>query len=127
MSSLVALTYARVESISALPSFVRLSVRSAREAAATPGNRGVKIKVRGPLSWYTLTAWEDANAMLRFVKGETHRTAMRASSKLTSATAFARMEIDGRISDLKWSDVYDRLGHAPGSARSSPEEPVTSR
>ena len=118
MKTLVALTYTRVRAVSAVPAFLRLSIESVRTALETPGNKGVRIKARTPLSWYTMTAWEDEGAMVELVRSDAHRKAIRATRRLTTATRFERTTIEGPLSTQSWRDVYARLG--PPSGEESP-------
>jgi hypothetical protein len=74
-----------------------------------PGNTGVRIIARTPLTGYTMTAWDDEDAMAAFVRGPAHREAMRATRHVTTATRFDRITIDGPLSETRWRDAYQRL------------------
>ena len=114
MSSLAALTYTRARGLRTLPAFLRLSLASIRAAQRAPGNRGVRFRARSPLDWYTVTVWEDEEAMVAFVRGEAHMEAMRATRHLTQATRFARVTLDGARDELPWREVVARLHGAAG-------------
>jgi hypothetical protein len=119
MSTLVVLTKARVRSIRQLPEFAWLSIASVRSALSTNGNRGVRIRPRRPLLWYTMTAWQDEDAVRRFMLDAPHKAAMRATRRLTHATSFARIEIDGSLNELPWSEAYRLLDEAPERQRAA--------
>lgn len=120
MRTVVVLTRAEVRSIRHLPEFARLSVASVRSALSTPGNRGVRIRPRRPLLWYTMTAWQDGDAVRAFMLDEPHKAAMRATRRVTRGTSFVRLEIDGSLDELSWSAVYHLLDEVPERERTAP-------
>lgn len=111
--TLVSVTYLRLRGLSALPPFLRLSGPSIREARSAPGNRGVRTRARGPLSWYTMTAWEDEEAMKAYVRGPAHLDAMRATRDLTVGTAIRRTTLAGPLDQLGWRAAFALFDEAP--------------
>lgn len=114
---LIAVTRLRVRSPWFLPRFLWHASRAARQARTTAGNLGVALFQDAQRTFWTCTAWDDAEAMRGYLLAEPHRSTMRklagwcdeasvvhwmqASSELpTWRAAHERMQQDGRPSKL---------------------------
>ncbi|MEZ4300345.1 MAG: hypothetical protein R3B70_35700 [Polyangiaceae bacterium] len=109
---LVVATLSHVRSIFVLPRFFGLARRCVAAAEASPGNRGVRIKVQSPLRWATITGWDDEAAMIAFVRGPVHMAAMRETRAVSRQNFFARFTTDQDLSELAWTDVLAHLDPA---------------
>lgn len=100
---IVVVTLAEVRSLPVLPRFLSHASRCVAAARATPGNRGVRVEVRGALSWGTLSFWDDERAIRAFFGGRAHREAMRHTRALTRRNRFGRLVTGRPPSSISWA------------------------
>ena len=72
----VSITRLRLRSIRFLPAFALQAFRTSRQAAAQPGFRGGSILADRAWTFWTMTAWDDEDAMGRYMTDGAHRAAM---------------------------------------------------
>lgn len=74
-----------------LPPFLRASFQVSRTARRTPGNVRTRLLGFPPLlTFFTVTVWESAEAMMTFVKSPEHREAMAHMDDWASAGEFVQ-------------------------------------
>ena len=94
-----------------VPAFLKAAVRIRRQMLGSPGVHGVSL-IAQPLrrTFYTLSAWQDRDALNRAVAGQPHASTMtRFHSKMTAAVfAFWEAPADGGIRP-GWPEAHRRL------------------
>ena len=75
--SLISVTRLRVRSWLYLPAFFVQANRSAKQAAAAPGNLAVRLLADRRFAFWTMTAWPNEAAMKAFMQGSPHGPVMR--------------------------------------------------
>ena len=73
---LASVTRLRLRSLRYLLPFLINSRKIARQAEASAGNRGVRLRKAEGLAFWTLTLWDNREAMESFRRSGAHRTAM---------------------------------------------------
>ena len=73
----IAVTRLRVRSWRYLPMFVVQSIRAARQAAASQGNRSTKLLRDQGKAFWTATSWSDEAAMKQFMHAPPHGPVMK--------------------------------------------------
>jgi heme-degrading monooxygenase HmoA len=129
---LISITRLHVRSVRYLPSFVAYTYRSTRQVKRSAGFVHGQLAVEWPRGFWTITAWETAEAMRAFRNAEPHLTAMRKlltwcdeSSFMhypdTDATlpscdeAHARMVSGGRVSKVLHPSPAHQAGKTAGA------------
>jgi hypothetical protein len=130
----VSITRLHLRSIRFLPAFALYSLRSARQARHAPGFRAGWLGTEFPLGFWTATAWESVDAMMRFRNGPPHLHAMPrllnwcdeasythweepAAAAPTADTARDRLARAGKTSKVRFPSAQQRAGRtAPGAA-----------
>ena len=72
----LSVTRIHLRSLRFLPAFFVYSLRSTRQAQRAPGFRAGWVGTEFPLAFWTATAWDSADAMMRFRNSEPHLYAM---------------------------------------------------
>ncbi len=74
---IISITRLRVRSWRFLPAFLIDAVRTARQAARSEGNLGVKVLRDAKHTWWTNTCWDSDASMRKFMLMKPHGPAMR--------------------------------------------------
>jgi hypothetical protein len=74
---LISITRLRVRSWRYLTAFLFYALSSARQAARTEGNLGVKLLRDASNTWWTSTSWDSETSMRKFMLMKPHGAAMR--------------------------------------------------
>jgi heme-degrading monooxygenase HmoA len=78
--------------------------------------------------FFTLSAWEDRDALYTFAKTEPHRSIMRGMKQVMRTSTFTFWELPAAETPISWEDAKQRIGQAadadPGKAAANrPETP----
>jgi uncharacterized protein DUF3291 len=103
-------SYLPLNKFRALPKFLRYTRQIQRQLAASEGLVGYSMdaKVFGKEFW-TLSVWEDAEALRRFVHRNPHDETMTALLPDMGQTAFVRWRAKGSSVPPDWSAAKDRV------------------
>jgi hypothetical protein len=89
---IITVTRLRLRSLRFFPGFLWYTRRSIRQAKRTPGNLGVKLRKTNGLAFWTLSMWQDNQAIRTFVPASPHREAMQKLPHWCDEAAFADWE-----------------------------------
>jgi hypothetical protein len=101
-----------LQSVRHLPRFLRASSRIAAHAKASPGHLDSRLRADfRRLTFWTLSAWEDAPSMHAFVRTAPHVDAMRDLGRRNALRtgSFHSWEEPAGTSLPSWEDAADRL------------------
>ncbi len=105
---LASITRLRLRSFLYLLPFIISSRRIARQAEIMPGNRGIRLRKTRGLAFWTLTLWEDREAMEFFRGSGAHRRAMPKLKHWCDQAAVASWETQGE--DFPdWNEAEQKL------------------
>ena len=92
------------------PRFMLLVMQVRRQLAGAPGLVGYSLDAR-PLArrYWTLSVWEDQDALARFVAANPHATAMTRLRPHMGTTRFTTWQLPGSSLPPRWSDARARL------------------
>jgi heme-degrading monooxygenase HmoA len=111
---LVLLSELPLKSYRALPRFLRFVVQITRQLASAPGLIGYSLFARlGSKQFWTLSVWEDEDALMAFVNAAPHRTVMRALQPNMGETQFIRWAIRGDSYPPMWNEAIARATSPP--------------
>lgn len=93
-----------------VPAFFASSVRIMKQVDVAPGIVGWSVGTNlFRLEFYTLSAWEDADSLRRFVSGGNHHAAMEAFEQdVRRKSIFVYYKALGRDLPLTWKDAIGR-------------------
>jgi hypothetical protein len=107
--NLISVTRLRVRSRRFLLPFFWYTLRSFRQARESPGNLGVKLRKNQGLAFWTLTLWNNEEAMRAFRDGSPHREAMRKLAYWCDEASFAHWNQDSGETFYPWNLAAQRL------------------
>ncbi|MFJ6696095.1 DUF3291 domain-containing protein [Streptomyces sp. NPDC091272] len=98
--------------------FLLRTPRVMAQIRTAPGAHGVTLRAR-PLrrTFWTLSAWESAEALHRFAAGDPHRSTARALKGLMKDSAFTYWSVAADTLPLTWDDALVRLDKKRPGAR----------
>ena len=99
-----------LKSVRRVPAFLASATRVMKQADETPGIIGWSMGADLlKLEFHTLSAWEDSEALRRFVRDEGHLAAMKAFERdMRRKTIFVYYKALGRELPLAWTDAIAR-------------------
>ena len=104
----ISLTRLRIRSVRFLPGFAVLALRSGRQVRAAAGFLGGSLLADRQWTFWTMTAWEDQQAMRAYMTTGDHRSAM--PSLLESCDEASVAHWDQPQPDLPtWLDADERM------------------
>jgi quinol monooxygenase YgiN len=71
-----------------------------------------RFEVFGPRAW-TMSAWENQEALDRFVRSPAHRAAMRASAATSQNIRTLSLEVPAHAAPLRWKHALQLLNDTP--------------
>lgn len=105
---LIAVTRLRVRSFRFVPAFVWHAMRSARQAQRSTGILGIDLVRESKLTFWTVTAWTDEDAMRAFMMAPPHRKAMARLPEWCDEAAVVHWEQkEAKLPD--WHEAHRRL------------------
>lgn len=104
-------TYLPVGRWTAMPAFLRHTVRSTRQLTRSEGLLGYALRAAPHRrKFWTLTIWKDDRAIARYVGAQPHRDAMRwLRTSGMAGFSSARWIVSGPTVPPSWRDALDRL------------------
>jgi hypothetical protein len=99
-----------VGSLLHVPRFFLKALSAWRQVGSAPGCLGASLVAR-PLrrEFFTLSAWEDRDALYTFAGTEPHRGIMRGVRPIMRASTFTFWEVPADQLPLTWDDAKRRL------------------
>lgn len=99
-----------LKSVRRLPAFMASSRRIMKQANKAPGVIGWSLGMDlFKLEFYTLSAWEDADSLRRFVQEGDHGGALQAFARgMRRKSIFVYYKVLGRDLPLTWKDAVAR-------------------
>lgn len=93
-----------------VPRFMALSLASWRQVGKAPGAYGASLIAR-PLKrvFYTLSAWQDRDALYAYARTDPHSGAMRAMRPKTRESTFVFWESDTEHLPITWDEAMRRI------------------
>jgi len=101
----ISVTGLRLKSLWYYPMFLKYALPSVRQAKAAQGNVETRTTVRQGVQ-HTLTAWDDKNSMLRYMRTGAHAKAMKVSNEMSVPGG---TKVYGYESDVipSWNEALD--------------------
>jgi hypothetical protein len=103
-------TRLRLRAVRYLLPFAWYTARSALQAKRSPGNLAINLRKTNGLTFWTLTVWEDEQAMRAFRNGAPHSSAMRKLPDWCDEASYAHWNNDSRGLP-SWEDAAERLSN----------------
>lgn len=103
------LSYLPLKTYSALPRFFLFTFQIQKQLRGTAGVAGYALRAK-PLSrkFWTLSAWDDDQALMDFVRKLPHLEAMQKLAARMDRTEFTRWKAPGSSLPLKWEEAMQR-------------------
>jgi heme-degrading monooxygenase HmoA len=108
---IVSVTRLHLRSIRFLPPFFWYKNRSLRQAKQTSGNLGVRLRKTKGLAFWTLSMWENNEAMRAFIVAPPHKEAMRRLPHWCDEASFADWQ-QNTAHWPPWEQAADKLSGA---------------
>ncbi|OIJ86259.1 DUF3291 domain-containing protein [Streptomyces colonosanans] len=99
-----------VKSLADVPKFLLRSLSSWSQVKTARGAYGASL-IAQPLkrTFWTLSAWEDRDALYAYAKADPHGAAMRAVGPSMKSSTFTFWEVDTASLPIDWDDAKRRL------------------
>ncbi|GGQ91469.1 DUF3291 domain-containing protein [Streptomyces althioticus] len=99
-----------VKSLADVPTFLFKSLSSWSQVKTARGAYGASL-IAQPLkrTFWTLSAWEDRDALYAYAKSDPHGAAMRAMAPKMRSSTFIFWEADTAMLPIDWDDAKRRL------------------
>lgn len=104
----VSLTRLRLRSVRYLPLFTIYTLRSLRQVKKAPGFQSGALLPDRSWTFWTLTAWEDAESMRRYMVSGAHKTAMPHLMHWCDEASVAHWEQEGSVLP-SWEEADRRM------------------
>ena len=106
---LALLSYLPLKTYRGIPSFFRFTFQIIKQMRATPGAMGFSLRAKViARNFWTLSAWNDEQALRDFVVKLPHVEAMKALTPYMGATNFTQWRVTGAALPLRWEDAMRR-------------------
>lgn len=99
-----------VRSLKDVPRFFVQSLSAWKQVTGTPGAYGASL-IAEPLkrTFWTLSAWEDKEALYRYAKTEPHRSIMNGLRPTMKDSVFTFWQVPATDLPIDWTDARRRL------------------
>ncbi|WP_330285796.1 DUF3291 domain-containing protein [Streptomyces sp. NBC_00576] len=99
-----------VRSLSDVPRFFLRSLAAWKQVKSAPGAYGASL-IAQPLkrTFWTLSAWEDKQALYTYARTEPHKSVMTGLRSTMSRSVFTFWETPAAGLPIDWSDARERL------------------
>lgn len=104
----VSITRLRVGSLRDFPLFLRHAMRTIGQATTAEGAAAVSTRFEAGLVVWTMTVWDDAEAMRRYRNSGAHQIAMRLLSDICSEASYVHWE-QPAAAPPDWGMAHRRL------------------
>jgi quinol monooxygenase YgiN len=106
---LALVSYLPLNKYRAVPSFLRFSFQIQKQLRATPGVVGYSLRAKLiTRNFWTLSAWEDQQALIDFVSKVPHGEAMKAMAPHMGQPTFTQWKVVGSALPLRWDEAIQR-------------------
>lgn len=107
---LVLLSHLPLRRYRKMPTFFRYVSAIRRQLQATEGVVGYSLLAQ-PMrrQFWTLSAWEDGDALSAFVRAKPHREVMAALRGHMGPTTFVKWHVQGALLPPKWPEAMERF------------------
>ncbi len=103
------LSFLPVSKYRAIPGFLRFAFQIQRQLRTTPGIIGYSLRAKlMSRNFWTLSAWEDEQALRDFVVKLPHGQAMKAMIPHMRPTNFTKWKVLGSALPLRWEEAMRR-------------------
>jgi hypothetical protein len=93
-----------------LPRLVRFVIGTVQQMYGSPGAVGVTLRARLlARTFWTLSAWQDEQALREFVMKRPHLDAMKQMEPYMNPAHFLRWKVTGADLPLRWADAVRRF------------------
>jgi hypothetical protein len=101
-----------------VPRFLRWAMQIRKQLAGSDGCAGYSLDAHVlRKTFYTLSAWQDAEAMNRFVRSGPHAAMLADMAGRLGQSTFVEFSADANGLPLDWADAKQRLSNARQPAR----------
>ena len=115
------LSYLPVKKWSAMPKFMRFTLQIRRQLADSEGLIGYSLDANVPgREFWTLSVWEDEEALQRFVQRMPHSRVMMDLLPDMGRTEFLPFKVDGSSVPPNWEDTKRRMRERHADTPSGP-------
>ncbi|MFI6035785.1 DUF3291 domain-containing protein [Streptomyces sp. NPDC051315] len=99
-----------VRSLKDVPRFFLQSLAAWKQVTGAPGAYGASL-IAQPLkrTFWTVSAWQDREALYRYAKAEPHRSIMNGLRSTTKESAFTFWQAPAADLPIDWTDARRRL------------------
>ncbi|WP_327312553.1 DUF3291 domain-containing protein [Streptomyces sp. NBC_01235] len=99
-----------VRSLNDVPRFFLKSLAAWKQVSGAPGAYGASL-IAQPLkrTFWTLSAWEDKDALYRYAKTEPHRSIMNGLRSTMKDSVFTFWQVPAADLPIDWTDARRRL------------------
>ncbi|MFF9017712.1 DUF3291 domain-containing protein [Streptomyces sp. NPDC014870] len=107
-----------VRSLADVPRFFLKSLAAWRQVRSAPGALGASL-IAQPLkrTFYTLSAWEDRDALYAYARAEPHRSIMTGLRSTMRDSTFTFWEVPAERLPLAWDEAKQRLAAEAAKSR----------
>ena len=103
------LSYLPLSRLRSLPRFIRYTLGIRRQLGRTPGVLGYSMRAKLPRGdFWTLSVWEDEEALAAFVRLNPHGDVMSALERHMGRTRFVRWSASGSAVPPSWEEALER-------------------
>jgi hypothetical protein len=103
------LSYLPLNKYRAIPGFFMFALRIQKQLGNTPGIIGYSLRAKLlSRNFWTLSAWEDEQALMDFVMKIPHEKAMKAMIPHMGKTTFTKWMVTGSELPLRWEEAMKR-------------------
>jgi quinol monooxygenase YgiN len=100
------LSYLPLNKYRAIPAFLRFSFQIQKQLRGTPGVIGYSLRAKAlNRNFWTLSVWEDQQALMDFVAKNPHGDAMRAMTLHMGRTKITQWKVAGSSLPLSWKEA----------------------
>ncbi|MFK0284694.1 DUF3291 domain-containing protein [Streptomyces sp. NPDC090499] len=99
-----------VRSLKDVPRFFARSLAAWKQVTGAPGAYGASL-IAEPLkrTFWTLSAWEDKDALYRYARTEPHKSVMTGLRPTTKGSVFTFWQVPAAELPIDWTDARRRL------------------
>lgn len=99
-----------VRTLADVPKFFLKSLAAWRQVRSAPGALGASL-IAQPLkrTFYTLSAWEDRDALYAYARAEPHRSIMNGLRSTMRDSTFTFWEVPVEQLPIRWDEAKQRL------------------
>lgn len=106
---LALLSYLPLKKHRMIPRFLRFTLQIQKQLRNTPGAIGYSLRAKlMSRNFWTLSAWEDENSLMEFVRKLPHGEVMKSLAPFMGPTKFRQWKVSGATLPLRWQEAMQR-------------------